>query len=285
MTKNELFREVGNIDDKYIIEAEETKRSIIQNVVFRRSLATAACLVVCVGIYVSTQRTKMDSTAEYSAESDVQCNWAGESTMREEAQSSTENEIGIQSTVAGDRSESWMEDFENKQEVTSPEMDVSDSTNKELQGGMIREDFSEQDIPKLLSEYPNEYEALLQTDAFVVVHGVVKKGMERWESFYDNVKEGKQAYVEIVQFTEEGDAVITAVLFRGDYFYVLEDHSRDAWGKNAWVEYECGYLYLDIQEGITRVVLSDLELQEEEVSDAIRKQPEKFIELVQFSNY
>ena len=53
MTKKELFQEIGDINEKYLLEAEETRRSIIHNVVFQRSLATAACLVVCVGLGIT----------------------------------------------------------------------------------------------------------------------------------------------------------------------------------------------------------------------------------------
>ena len=66
MTGNDLFREVGNISEKYIAEAEETKRSIIHNVVFRRSLATAACLMVCVGLYFSTRTGRKEAATDSS---------------------------------------------------------------------------------------------------------------------------------------------------------------------------------------------------------------------------
>lgn len=55
MTEKDLFREIGNINEKYITEAEETKRAVIWTPAFRRTLTTAACLVVCFGLYLGVR--------------------------------------------------------------------------------------------------------------------------------------------------------------------------------------------------------------------------------------
>lgn len=286
MTGNDLFREIGNISEKYVTEAEETKRSIFQNVVFRRSLATAACLMICVGLYFTTRTGRKEATADSSAGSAPQYDTA----MKEN--SAVGNQEAVDGTNGGFDLEDILDVFDggkDKTESTSqgyaPEQDSGVESNVGSEPEyVVGEIYSEWEMYDRLALYPNDYEAILETDAFVVVHGTVKSGMEQWNSFIDNAKDGKPAYVELVQFTVEGDAIITAIQYTGDYYHVLADHSRDAWGKTNVIEYVYDYLYLDIQDGRTGVVLSDWDLGEYEISKAIAEKPEDFFELVQYVN-
>ncbi len=290
MTGNDLFREIGNISEKYVTEAEETKRSILHNVVFRRSLATAACLMVCVGLYFTTRTGRKEATADSSAGSAPQYD-----TMKENSavasQESTDGGFDLNDILdifdrGNDKADSAPQDYYQESASTAQdgasENVESNVTNEPEE--IVGEIYDEWEMFDRLSAYPNDYEALLQTDAFVVVHGTVKSGLEQWNTFIDSTKDGKPAYVELVQFTVEGDAIITAIQYTGDYYHVLTDYSRDAWGNTGMVEHEYGYLYLDIQDGRTRVVLSDLKLEEEEISDAIVTKPTEMVELVQFTN-
>lgn len=290
MTGNDLFREMGNISEKYVTEAEETKRSIFQNVVFRRSLATAACLMVCVGLYFSTRTGRKEAAADSSGGSAPQYDTA----MKENSA------VGSQEAVDGtngfdfedilnwgdrgqDKSESMAENYAPSQESAVQDSGVASDVGSEPET-VVGEIYDEWEIFDRLSAYPNDYEAILETDAFVVVHGTVESGMDKWEAFLNRTQEGKPAYVELVQFTEEGDAIITAIQYTGDYYHVLQDHTRDAWGKTGVIEYVYDYLYLDIQDGRTGVVLTDLELEEEEISEAMNEKPTEFLELVQYGN-
>lgn len=284
MTGNDLFREVGNISEKYITEAEETKRSIIHNVVFRRSLATAACLMVCVGLYFGV-RTGSKEAASYS-DAIPQSDASGSGMNAAVASEESDEEVHIKDILEDAFGSN------NKTDNAVQEGAVSDYYSEEAENSMSREPEEDigasidnwEDPVDRLSAYPNDYESLLQTDAFVVAHGTVKSGMEKWNAFVDSVNKGEPAWVDVVQFTEEGDAIITAVVFMGDWYYVLADHTRDVWGKQEMTEYEYSYLYFDIQDGRNRVVLTDLKLDEEEISNVIDKEPTQFFVLVQYGN-
>lgn len=292
MTGNDLFREMGNISEKYVTEAEETKRSVFQNVVFRRSLATAACLMVCVGLYFTTRTGRKEAAMDSSGGSAPQYDAMKENSAVA-SQETTDGGFNLNDILDAfdrgqDKTESMPNDYAPEQDSASATKDGA-SENVESNVGsepeyVVGEIYDEREMLDRLSSYSNDYEAILETDAFVVVHGTVKSGMEQWNSFIDSTKDGKPAYVELVQFTDEGDAIITAIQFTGEYYYVLTDHSRDAWGNTGMVEQEYGYLYLDVQNERTRVLLSDLKLEVGEISDAIDENPTKFFELVQFNS-
>ena len=108
MTGRELFLEIGNIREEFVAEAEnyqsETKGNILavisgktaKSVTFRKTLATAACLVVCAGLVFTVQKLGISKDA------------AKESAM--------ENEMVMESA----REEMW--DVAEKQEDALPEM-------------------------------------------------------------------------------------------------------------------------------------------------------------------
>ncbi len=287
MTGNDLFREVGNISEKYVTEAEETKRSINHNVVFRRSLATAACLMVCVGLYFSTRTgrkadTAADSSGGSAPQYDAATNDMHSAVGEQEADGGFHLQDILDSLGGNNKTDNAPQDY-YQESASSSERAESESINTPEEDIGASGDYW-MDTYDRLCAYPNDYEALLQTDAFVVAHGAVKSGMEQWDAFLECVEQGDTAYVDVVQFTEEGDAIISAVVFMGDWYYVLTDHTRDAWGNQGMVEYGYRYLYLDRQDGRTRVVLTDLELGEEEISNAIDTEPTEFFELVQYVN-
>lgn len=267
MTGKDMFREVGNISEKYIAEAEETKRSIIQNVAFRRSIGTAACLLLCVGIFA------LNRTSDKSASGPQYDSVADSPAYVSDATNSVAMEMAGEEAADIGNNSAW-------KDVGNSVEEESDLSGREV---MV---YDEELTIERLQAYSNDYEELLQTDAFVVVHGTVKSDMAQWEAFLDCVEEGEPAYVDVIQFTEEGDAIITAIQFVGKYFYVLVDHTRDAWGNPncSWEEYGYPYLYLDIQDGRTRVVLSELKLEEQEIGEALVKNPEEFDELFQYTN-
>lgn len=290
MTGNDLFREIGNISDKYVTEAEETKRSIFQNVVFRRSLATAACLMICVGLYFSTRTGRKEATADSSAGSSPQYDSAMKENSVVANQEAADGTNGFDfedildwGDREQDKSESMAENYAPEQDSTIQDSGVESNVGSEPEY-VVGEIYGEWEMFDRLSAYPNDYDAILETDAFVVVHGTVKSGMDKWNAFLDSIKEGRPSYVELVEFTVEGDAIITAIQYTGDYYHMLADHTRDTWGNADMVEHEYGYLYLDIQDGRTGVVLSDRDLGEDEISKAMTEKPEDFFELVQYVN-
>lgn len=290
MTGKDLFREVGNISEKYITEAEETKKSIIHNVAFRRGLGTAACLVLCVGIFAITRMVDLgskeaasDSAPHYNQASDgtnhVHMSTAEQEVVGDSANSSIWEE-SIDSIKEQDRAESSVEvesyaPSNTPEEVVGEEPEMSDSA-------MIK--FDEDLVIERLQAYSNDYEELLQAEAFVVAHGKVKNGLNAWEGFLEKVQSGKSARVDLIEFTVEGDAIITAIVYDGELYHVVMDCTRDAWGKTGIVKYEYKYLYMDTQEERTEVVLSDLELKDEEIRDAIMSDGLDIHYLVQYMN-
>ena len=73
MTGKDLFREIGNINEEYIKEAQEYKRPkrdiifVINNPTFRKMTATAACLMICAGLAFTVH--KMDLRTDSAKES------------------------------------------------------------------------------------------------------------------------------------------------------------------------------------------------------------------------
>ena len=87
-------------------------------------------------------------------------------------------------------------------------------------------------IQEFLSTYPivNPVSAS-ENGCFVLVHGTVEGDSKKaWDTFYSNVKNGHEAAILIVQYTIEGDPILTYVSFKNDSFFSVTDISRDAWG-------------------------------------------------------
>ncbi len=281
MTGKDLFREVGNISEKYITEAEETKKSFIHNVAFRRGIGTAACLVLCVGIFVITRVGNKSSDATASDNAPHYDHASNGPASVSDGMQHVEMNVAEQEVADSGNSSAW-KDFWNsigdsekseasaEMENYTPSIAPEDIVGEEPEiapPGII--EFDEELIIERLQLYPNDYEELLQTDAFVVVHGEVKSGMNIWQSFLEDSQSGIPACVDLVEFTEEGDAIISAIVYDEEIYHVVMDCTRDAWGNTGIVEYEYHYLYTDTQDGRTVVVLSDLKLEGEDIRKAI----------------
>ena len=282
MTGKDLFREVGNISEKYITEAEETKKSIIHNVAFRRGMGTAACLVLCVGIFAITRTggkradtTAADSTPHYDSvasepesmtdvTNNVHMNTA-EQEVVDDLGISSDWEDFLNSIGDSEKSESAAE-AETYNPSNTPEEEVGEEPAMSDREEMV---YDYQSHVNRLQSYSNEYAELLSSKAFVVVHGNIKAGRNTWESFLEDSQNGIPASVDLIEFTVEGDAIITAIVYDGETYHMVMDCTRDAWGNSGIVEYEHKYLYTDTQDGRTIVVLSDLKLEGEEIRDAI----------------
>lgn len=282
MTGKDLFREVGNISEKYITEAEETKKSIIHNVAFRRGIGTAACLVLCVGIFAITRSGNKsadapaaDSTPHYNYASDES---AGMTDGRNDVQMNVaEQEVAADTGISSDWEDFWnsIRDSEKSESAAEAESYAPGNTPEEVVGEeptiSNREElvYDYQSHVNRLQSYSNEYEELLSSKAFVVVHGKVKSGLNAWENFLEDSQNGIPTSMDLIEFTVEGDAIITAIVYDGETYHMVMDCTRDAWGKTGIVEYEYKYLYTDTQDGRTDVVLSDLRLEGEEIRKAI----------------
>lgn len=82
---------------------------------------------------------------------------------------------------------------------------------------------------------------------FVVApDGVESKNL--LENFISNAQAGILSFLRKVSYTDEGDPIITDVIFNGKKYYVFEDDTRDSFaGDNALV-YKKEYLYINTLE-------------------------------------
>lgn len=268
MTGKELFQEIGMIKEEYIAEAESCKRSIIHNAVFKRTLATAACLVVCMGIYWGTQWSMdvEDLKAENSVKqmedvSDEACQMEQEGVPEvltdEESGSSKdgiveclpkENAANVSGTEKEEIPLQEIKEAAQKETVIQNQPE-QESVSSGMQESMDIMDGTVMDFTKVkarLAEYPEDFDQLCQQEAYIIIHGSVEKGQEKWDSFLAQVKALESAAIDIIQFTIEGEPIITYLYFDGQEFYVVRDNTRDAYaGSGAGVS-ECTYPYLNI---------------------------------------
>lgn len=131
MTEKDLFREIGNINEKYIVEADETKRAAIWTPAFRRTLATAACLVVCFGLYLGVRQLDLGAQTE-SAPAQLENAMDMSQNMTMDSASNSEN-------AAGEDGSFWEEIWPMENAATNTE---SKSENAESE--MIQQDTYEE---------------------------------------------------------------------------------------------------------------------------------------------
>ena len=245
MTEKDLFREIGMIDEKYVEEAEAVKKAKILTPAFRRTLATAACLCICVGIYFTVRTVREDSeeSAKDFAYVEMMTATADGTSDRRDSDAKAEgfNAIGEMFEEMTGASNSMSEGATmDTQQKPEEEMESCDSALQENEPVSSEDTVTEdtEDAIEELSEYSNDYEELCNSDAFVVAHGEVSAGMDKWELFMMEANCGNEAQVDVIRFTEEGDAIITRVCYKDGMYYLLEDSTRDAWGNGTYTAYE-----------------------------------------------
>jgi len=117
----------------------------------------------------------------------------------------------------------------------------------------------EANIRELLSTYP--IESATANGCFVLVHGDIRGDSKKaWDTFYSNVKNEHDAAILIVQYTMEGDPIMTYVSYVNGSFYYIKDSSRDEWG-GPDPYYVGSYKFLKMfkTEGYTDVMLFDID--------------------------
>ena len=133
MTEKDLFREIGSINEKYIEEAGEFKKAKILTPAFKRTLATAACLCVCVGVYFGTRGLRGDFTSkESAADMSYEQNSAGLHTGAT-ADSAYSNSATMESAAEdiGGFFENILDGFAAKEEVSGAQSAEQDSASVE----------------------------------------------------------------------------------------------------------------------------------------------------------
>jgi hypothetical protein len=97
-----------------------------------------------------------------------------------------------------------------------------------------------------LKSLPQKYESAkaVADGCFVILHGRLLSDPKMADNFTAAARAGKAASLRIVQYTIEGDPIITQVDFLDGIFHGLLDESRDNFGRfgSEIVEYEMPYL-------------------------------------------
>lgn len=273
MTEKDLFREIGMIDEKYVEEAENVKRSKILTPVFRRTLATVACLCICVGIYFSvrTVRDESDNAERGYDRNEMMTadgtNFKGESSSAaesfDESEELYESVAGSTNSVSGGAASDMAPEMED---VECSDGAAWDEDPKQTAGVTVE---SAESIVEELAKYSNDYEMLCNGDAFVVTHGKVSAGMDKWEQFLMEINRGNEAQVDVIRFTEEGDAIITRVCYKNGVYYLLEDSTRDAWGNGTYTTYEFASMnMIKDSEGYVEIIFADIIVMDPESVDS-----------------
>lgn len=115
------------------------------------------------------------------------------------------------------------------------------------------------EVKKLMSEYkplnelPEDYRSdIAEANGDVVsVHG---KGynIEKLDVFMESLKKNQPAAIRITQYTIEGDAIISDIIYNGKSILLTEDHSRDKFagtGNNKIIKYKIKDIYITESDG------------------------------------
>ena len=252
MTGRDLFQEIGNIREEFVAEAEnyqsEKKGSLLtvisrktaKSMTFRKTLATAACLVVCAGLVFTVQKlgVSKDVAKESAMENEMVMGSAWKEMMdviEKQEDALPEEETGIVTDADSDNVSEVPEKTDGIKDELKKETAEEDNLetalgesqfamNSELKAWDLNE------VKKIMRSYPDEYDKILQLDnVFVLVHGTVEKGQDLWNSFLEAAETGKAAQIDVIRFTVEGDPIIETVHYDGEVFYLCVDNSRDAY--------------------------------------------------------
>lgn len=208
MTEKDLFREIGNINEKYVAEAQEVKRPVILTPAFRRTLATAACLVVCLVIYVGVQQVR-DGAKSESATMQAETNGTASTNSSMKTESVVMDTADTQySATAGETNSEGVSE-ESFWEGLWP-------SDKEMASDCAPQEEAMQTAPEtdsLTSKEPGKVEADIYYDDFVCL------GQEDVEHFLEMTAEGKAYVLELVHLLEDGTYVRATIQYTEEGVY------------------------------------------------------------------
>lgn len=117
-----------------------------------------------------------------------------------------------------------------------------------------------------LAQYSNESEEFSDYDNLAVNTHIDKlRKLEAWHEFAEKVNKGKPAWVDVVSFTDEGDAIFNYIYYDGTEFLFVEDTTRDSFGTPLITaeKYTMLFEFNDVSETgyeIYQATLSNIEL-------------------------
>ncbi len=196
MTGNDLFREIGNIDEKYVKEAQESRRMVIFTPAFRKGLATAACLLLCLGIFAGVQQVRNGAKSE-SATMQAETNGTAStnSSMKTESVVMDTADTQYSATAGETTSENVSEESFWEGLLSGNEEAATDSAPQENAVQAAPE------ADSLTSKDPGKAEADIYYDDFVC------GGLEDVERFLEVSGEGEAYVLELVHLLEDGTYV------------------------------------------------------------------------------
>lgn len=280
MTEKELFREIGNINEKYIAEAEETRRAVIWTPAFRKTLATAACLVVCFGLYLGVRHLDLGAKTE-SAPAQLENAMDMSENMTMDSASNSGN-------IAGEDGSFWEEIWPMENAATNTE-----SKSESAESEMIQQDTYEESTtmesatPEADVEVGADAGAVENTENksdSVATQGVqetqkdneqkekyfmvdllpypwLMSGQEELGSFLELCGNGEEATLELIRTLEDGTYERAYLSYDGKDSYVWTQWQAPSYGmsveKATETEYDDLKVFEDIMEdGTTYYVVA-----------------------------
>ena len=204
---------LSELDDKYIDEAVEYVKPKKSFKYIKQISVLAACLLLFVGVGAAVRmgaggnKTASMEASPGAAKTEVETSAAAAAPM--------ENEAAAAPEAAPEATEdAGVEKEQGVSEVTATE-----------NSSVIFDTMKSQ-----LKEYPKELDEEILYDMYVCAHGSVVSGQKVWDAFYESVEAGENAQVDIMEYTVEGDPIITSINYENDRFYIVVDSSRDTFG-------------------------------------------------------
>lgn len=125
---------------------------------------------------------------------------------------------------------------------------------------------------KAISETYNLEDGIKEGD-FIVIHGKLNSDIKILNKFVEESSKGNPSEITIVQYTVEGDPIITQLVYDGESYYGVIDSTRDKFGSNEYYTFE--YLYLkNFNEGDEEIyyLLNDDSLTYDEINYYLSKE-------------
>ena len=244
MTGRDLFREIGEIREEYIVEAEQyqrNKKTVITPVV-RRTLTAAACLVVCVGLAFTVQRTNVmqDSATESVREEfalGMQMNMYAESSA---AVATVEEQVSMKAEEA----ESILSDVAENEGAESVNDRLGIVVGEPVkEDGLKTETAKEEFVGKeSMDENTVVRQENMNENAYIIRNIEVVSGQEIWDAFMDAVKMRENAQVQIIQYSLLDETTVYNLRFENEKYYLRIEKSRDWLSSENVVEAEYSML-------------------------------------------
>lgn len=121
-----------------------------------------------------------------------------------------------------------------------------------------------QKVKDLLKSYGESknltVERAKKNNIVVVENEEIVENEKIWNDFYNDIENKKEGSMLIVQYTEQGDPILTYLSYKDSKFFMIEDDSRDQYRDSKdedYFEYSFKYLKLFKENNKTYVYLLD----------------------------